>query len=345
MIKRFDMKQAVTLKDIAIKVHRSITTVSRALQGYSDVSLETIDIVRKTADEMQYVPNVFAQRLQKQSTDTIGFIAPDSSDGYAEPFFCEFLAGIGEAASANNFDLLVAFCQETNQIPIYKKMIDEGKVDGFILNRTFINDQRVVYLQKRHFPFAVFGQVENASNYSFIDEDGTLAMSLIVNHLVERGHKRIACLCPPLTFMFSSIRLNSLQTELGKHGLPLQKQYICTHCFNQKDGYTQTMKLLSLNKPPTAIVCFTDSIAFGAIEATKSRGITVGKDFAITGFDDIPLSEFFTPSLTTIRQPIRKIGYEATEILLSHLRDIKKGEKISPLQILLEPTLILRESS
>lgn len=358
-----------TLKDIAQRVNRSITTVSRALAGYSDVSPETIELVRNAAREMGYVPNTIARRLRSKSTETIGFVIPDSSEGYSEPFFNEFLAGISKAASTFGYDLLVAFAHNPNdEVATYKKLIREGKVDGFILTRTYRNDKRVGFLTQSAFPFAMFGRVENSGIVPFIDEDGDYAMGLIVKHLVGRGHRRIACIGPPNTIMFSHIRLKSVEKHLKKLGLTLPPELIRIGYFTQKEGYEQTKELLSLPSPPTAVIGFNDLIAFGAVNAGKDLGLTIGKDLAVTGFDDIPMAAHFRPPLTTIYQPIRGIGGMVVELLIDNLRTLKEeplNQKKTPFvenntsipdnwkivadshnhQLLLKPELIVRETT
>lgn len=334
----------VTLKDLALEVNRSVTTVSRALAGFSDVSPETITLVRETAARLGYVPNIQARRLQKQSSETIGVVAPVYSRGYAEPFFSQFLSGIGEAASIEGYDLLVTYSQkEDNEADVYRKLVTERKVDGFVLYRTLIDDPRVNYLKSINFPFAIFGQAGSADEYDYIDEDGAYAMMLVAEHLMQKGHVKVACLCPSLLLMAASTRIASLSTEIERRGMILDK--IVEGCFDQKDGYNETMKVLSSQNAPTAIVCFNDTIAFGAINAIKDKGLRVGTDIAVTGFDDIPMAKYYRPPLTTIRQPIQAIGKKVTELLFVHLKDLKEGKEHSPRQILLKPELIERSST
>ncbi|WP_320128987.1 LacI family DNA-binding transcriptional regulator [uncultured Sphaerochaeta sp.] len=340
----------VTLKDIGHKVNRSVTTVSRALAGCSDVSPDTILIVRKAAEEMGYFPNTLAQRLQKQSADTIGVIAPVSSKGYAESFFCEFLAGIGEEASNQGIDLLVAYAQEEDELSNYRKLISGRRVDGFILSRTLRDDPRVQFLNSLQFPFAAFGMIEGTSSLPYVEEDGEYAMGLVVEHLVSKGHTRIACICPPLSVLFAAKRLSGVQAKMKQLGLVLDPQLIREGSFDQKDGYEQTKSLLSLPNPPTAIIGFNDIIAFGAINAAKEQGLKIGKDLAVTGFDDIPMASMYRPALTTIRQPIREIGKMVTKLLLDTIKEKNAGivlpeEALKDRQILLKPELIIRKST
>lgn len=340
----------VTLKNIAARVQKSVTTVSRALAGCSDVSPETIRLVRDVAREMGYVPNSFAQRLQKKTTDTIGVVVPYSAKGYGEPFFSELLAGIGREASEQGLDLLVAYAKKENELSLYKKLIDGRRIDGFIISRTLCHDERINYLSSIDFPFASFGMVETHQTFPFVEEDSEYAMACVVDHLASKGHKRIACICPPLTVMFSAVRLRAVKKHMKFIGLSLPDELIAIGSFDQKDGYVQTLRLLDLPDPPTAIICFNDSIAFGAINAGKERGLSIGSDLAITGFDDVPMAELYRPPLTTVRQPIANIGSLVTKLLIKAIQDKHPNYKahadgIENMQIILCPTFIVRESS
>jgi LacI family transcriptional regulator len=148
----------ITLKDISKRVGKSITTVSRALNGYDDVNPETKKMIQGVAEEMGYRPNIIAQRLQKQKTDTIGFIVPTFGPRFSDPFFSEFLAGVGNKASDLSFDLLVSTQPPgEKEYKAYHKMMDGRRVDGFIIVRTRRNDARINDLLMRDFPSDVCG--------------------------------------------------------------------------------------------------------------------------------------------------------------------------------------------
>ena len=134
----------VTLKDVAEKVGRSVTTVSRALHDYDDVSLETKALVRKVADELGYTPNINAQRLQKQKTDTIGFVIPTYGPRFTDPFFSEFLAGIGNTAARLGYDILVSTHPiGEEELISYQRKVRSYRVDGFVIVRTRRHDSRI----------------------------------------------------------------------------------------------------------------------------------------------------------------------------------------------------------
>ena len=332
----------VTLKDIAKETGKSITTVSRALNDYDEVSSATKELVRRVASELGYTPNIFAQRLQKQNTDTIGLIIPTFGPRFSDPFFSELLAGIGNRAAQFGYDLLVSTRSPgEEERAAYRVAINGRRVDGFILVRTRRQDARVSCLQETSFPFVAFGRSEEQLDFPFVDEDGTYGMKLVVEHLASLGHQRIACIAPSSELMFAHYRLQGFKEGLAEASLQADDSLILTGDLTQRSGYEQASKLLDLPSPPTAIAACNDLMAFGAMSAAQDRGLVVGKDVAITGFDDIPMSEYAHPSLTTLHQPLYKIGGMVCEMLIQLIR----GEPLEEKYILLKPELIVRQSS
>ena len=332
----------VTLKDIAEKVGKSVTTVSRALYGFEDVSPKTQALVQQAALEMGYTPNTFAQRLQKQRTDTLGFIIPTFGPRFSDPFFSEFLAGIGNKASALGYDLLVSTRSPGEaELQAYRQIVQGRRVDGFILLRTRQQDPRIVYLAEAGVPFVAFGRTTDGLEFPFVDEDSSTGMRLVVEHLIGLGHRQIACLTPPQDLTFALYRMHGFRTAMETAGIPVDDTLIVQSDLTQRGGYEQTRQLLARGDPPTAIAACNDLMAFGAIRAAQERGLNVGIDIAITGFDDIPMAEHSTPPLTTVNQPIYKIGTMVCEMLIRLLRK----ETLGASQITLKPELIIRQSS
>lgn len=332
----------ITLKDISIKVGKSITTVSRALNDYDDVSPETKKMIQGAAEEMGYRPNIIAQRLQKQKTDTLGFIVPTFGPRFSDPFFSEFLAGVGNMSSDLGFDLLVSTQPPgEKEFKAYHKMMDGQRVDGFIIVRTRCNDGRINDLLEQDFPFTVFGRIEGRNDFPYVDEDGSYAMQQIADHLVDLGHTRIACIAPDPELMFAVTRTKGLKDGLAAHGIQMDESMCKVGDLTQKGGYLQAKAIMNEPDPPTAIVACNDLMALGAISAIQDLGLEVGKDISITGFDDIPLAEYSHPPLTTVHQPIYQIGGMVCEMLIK----IILGQELGQKHILLKPSLIVRESS
>jgi LacI family transcriptional regulator len=333
---------AVTLKDIAKKVGKSVTTVSRALHDYDDVSQNTKEFVRKTAAELGYSPSSIAQSLQKQKTDTIGFILPTFGPRFTDPFFSEFLAGLGNSASNNRYYLLVSTCPPGDkEILTYKHLVNTRRVDGFVIVRTRCEDIRIEFLCEKNVPFVAFGRKEGDCAFPFVDEDSEYGMHLIMDHLVSNGRKRIGFIAAPNNLMFAKYRLNGFLKGLRTHNLPVETSLFVTGDLTQRGGFSQANTLLERDKNIDAIVASNDLMAIGAINAVQKRGLIVGKDIAITGFDDTTMAEHTQPPLTTVNQPVYKIGGIVTEMLIQKIN----GETLEMDQLILKPSLVIRQSS
>jgi LacI family transcriptional regulator len=333
----------VTLKDLATKLGLSITTVSRALAGYSDVAEATRQRVLQAAEEMGYVPDATARRLQKGRTDTIGFVIPTHGPRFSDPFFSELLSGIGNEAARHNFDLLVSTRppDTPEEDTAYRRMVEGRLVDGMLVVRTRVGDRRIGYLSQIGFPFVAFGRCDLEVDFPYVDEDGTLGLELVTEHLVALGHQRLALISAPNGLMFCRARRAGLDAALERNGLALRRECLVVGDLTQQGGFRAMNQLLDLIPPPTAVVACNDLSALGAISAAQKRGLVVGRDVAITGFDDIPLAEHSHPSLTTVRQPIYDIGRQICEMLIR----LVQGEELAERHILLQPELIVRESS
>ena len=332
---------SATLKEIARRTGKSITTVSRALADYSDVSPETKILVRRVAGELGYTPNLLAQRLQKRHSETIGLILPTFGPRFADPFFSEFLAGIGNMAAEHGYDLLVSTqAPGDGELRTYRQKVQSHQVDGFVIVRTRRQDARIHLLRDVGFPFVAFGRTEGELDFPFVDVDGTQGMRLVAQHLIGLGHRRIACLAPPPDLLFAEHRLTGLRETLSARGLDLCEHDILLGDLTQKSGFEAAMRLLDGPQRPTAIAACNDLMALGAMSAIQDRGLEVGRDLAVTGFDDIPMAEHSHPPLTTVNQPIYRIGKLVCEMLIQLIQ----GANLVDRQVILEPALIVRQS-
>ncbi len=334
---------AVTLKDIADKVGVSVTTVSRGLAGYDDVAEDTRERIQQAADDLGYVPNLTARRLQKQKTDTLGFIIPTFGPRFSDPFFSEFIAGIGTQAAEQEYDLLVSTHapDSESELKAYRRAAKGGWVDGLIVVRTREEDARVRLLCESGFPFVAFGRTQCEIDFPCIDEDGAAGMRTLVQHFIELGHRRIAFIAPPPGLTFGRYRLAGYKDSMLRNGLDIDPRWVVHGDMTQHGGAEMVESLIELKPRPTAIVCSNDLMAIGAINRIQSRGLRAGLDIAIGGFDDIPLSAYVNPPLTTLHQPIYEIGRRACSMLI----DIINGRMPDVLNVLLTPSLVVRASS
>jgi len=333
----------VTLKDIARRVGFSVTTVSRALNDYDDVSEETKRLIRQVAQEMGYHPHTIAQSLQRRRTNTIGFVIPATERYLSDPYFLELLAGIGDGAASYDFDLLVSTCRPMDPMErqVYKRMVRGRRVDGLLVARTRREDERIAYLVGEGFPLVAFGRTALNLDFPYLDVDGERGVYEAVGYLVRLGHRRIGFIIPPAYLMFSWHRLTGYEKALRDNGLTFDPSLVVEGNLTEPRGRQRMEELLDLDQPPTAVICGNDLTAFGAMEAVQARGLVVGRDVAVIGFDDIPLAAHFRPPLTTIHQPIYDIGKRICRMLIQLIR----GEELEEHHVLLQPELVIREST
>jgi DNA-binding LacI/PurR family transcriptional regulator len=332
----------VTLRDIARETGYSVTTVSRALNDYDDVSAATKQLIRDAAQRLGYHPNVTAQHLQRRRTDTLGFIIPTAGPRFSDPFFIEFLTGIGNEASTHGYDLLVSTRSPgPEEIDAYRRFVGGKRVDGLIIVRTRRQDPRIAYLLERHFPFVAFGRTDGDGEFPFVDEDGRAGIAQATQHLIDHGHRRIAFIAAAEHLMFARERLAGYVETMRENGVQVDEGLIVEGDLSQRSGRQVAEYLLNLPKPPTAIMANNDLMALGAMAAIQAHGLVVGRDIAVTGFDDIPLAEHSHPPLTTVRQPIYQIGKMVSRMLIRTIR----GEPLEDRHVILKPTLIIRASS
>ncbi len=333
---------AVTLKDIAERVGKSVPTVSRALGDFDDISPKTRAEIQRVAREMGYEPNITARNLQKQRTDTLSLILPTPRAlRFSDPFFSELLSGIVEYTATQGFELNISTTTPEEERESYLKHMRGRRVDGFIIVRTQRKDPRIDLLEEHNYPFVAFGRVDGVRDFHFVDEDGTHGIRQLVDHLVGLGHTRLACIAEPVSLTKSHLRVQGFLDGLAAHGLAFEPDLFVETNFRQKSGYLAGQKLLGLEHPPTAIIAVNDLLAIGAMSAIQEAGLGVGRDISVTGFDDILLAEYTNPPLTTVHLPASPFGALLAEMLIRLI----KGEPIDEKQIIVKPEIVVRQST
>ncbi|MHB8777804.1 MAG: LacI family DNA-binding transcriptional regulator [Anaerolineales bacterium] len=334
---------SITIRDVAKQLNLSITTVSRALDGYKDVSEETRQRVIQAAKEMGYAPSRSARQLRRQRTDTIGYIMPTSQPRFADPFFSEFIAGLGDEASAQNLDLLITRAppnQEGEQV-VYQRWIQGRRVDGVVLSRMRQDDWRVCYLHESSFPFVAFGRTNASFEFPHIGVDGASGIRRLIAHLVEQGHQHIAFVSAASDLSLQVDRFRGFQEGMAEAGLIFEERFVVESNLTRDGGYSAGKKLLALQSPPTAIIGANDLTAIGILRAARELGITVGSDLAVAGFDGIEDTEHTVPPLTTLKQPV----YDCARRLVRMLTTLINNEALEESHVLLYPELIIRDST
>lgn len=335
---------SVTLKSIAAETGFSITTVSRALAGYDDVNEVTRERIRETAQRLGYRPNQIARQLRSQNSNTLGIIFPAPETGLDDDFFSLLLKGITHAAANQHYDVLVSMhLPDEDEMEAYYRIVGGSRVDGMIVARTYRDDPRIEYLKRIGHPFVVAGRTppDHTPDFPFIDADSQQGIHLLVTHFAELGHKNIGLILSPEAVAFTPYRLAGYQEGLEATGLPFDRELVVSGDLSRESGEKAAATLLNEHPEISAIIACNDMMAIGAYGAVQSHGLVVGKDIAIGGFDDIPLAAHVSPALTTVRQPIYTIG----EQLTTQLVQIISNESPDDLHMLIEPNLVVRESS
>lgn len=334
---------SVTIRDVAKRLNLSITTVSRAMDGYLDVAEETRLLIIKTAQEMGYVPNQAARQLRRKRSDTIGYILPAEKSRFSDPFFAEFIAGLGDEASALGFDLLVSTAPSDSRAEqeTYERWVNSRKVDGIVLNHMRLRDWRVQYLAQIQFPFITMERSLDPFNYPSVEVDGRRWFKVLVDHLISLGHQRIAYIGASPNIKIQADRFQGYQDSLLTHHLPCIEELILEGDLTTEGGYRAGEQLLSLSDPPTAIACVDDMTAIGVLHKARELGWTVGKDLAVAGFDGIEGFEHTQPPLTTVNQPVNLIARLLVQMLVNHMA----GRNLEEMCIKIEPALEIRQST
>lgn len=335
---------AVTIKDIARLAGVTHSTVSRALHGHPGIAPETAARIKKIAEEMGYVPSAVARGLKTNRTHALGVIVSRLDD----PFFGEILQGIEEVSQGAGYSLFVAASQrnfEREQAIV--QAMGARRVDGLIICSTNFGEEHERKLKSYGIPIvAVDNQALNDYQYSIYHDD-LYGSQLATQHLIDLGHQNIAYLGNEEAGRTTQDRLDGFCQALKGAGYSLQDEYI----FHGPDGRPEggiagARHFLELDQPPTAIVCFNDMMAVGVLHALKSAGLNVPGDCSVIGFDNITITAYSDPPLTTFEQPKYQLGYTAAQMMMNLLDSSQDGLPPSESQTrILRGRLVIREST
>ena len=337
------LMSTINLKQLALHVGLTPSTVSRALNNYSDISAETRRRVQQAAEELNYRPSRVAQQLARGQSrvDTIAYVVPPGVHHFSDPFFARFIVGVGDTLASAERDLLITTPScEVAELEAYERLLRENKANAFIITRTRPNDERVKLLKEKNIPFVCHGRTTRSKDFSWYDVDMLNGAKLVAKRFIEQGHKRLALITPPSMLNFSRLLERGFRQTVSNAGGDLTIQ--CAEgTMSESSGFEITQGWLNSDEAnPEAIFCCSDAMAIGAMQAINKQGLQVGTDIAIIGYGDFPLASYVTPALTTLRQPISSAGVQVTRMLLSHLEQPDKA----PEHILLPLELIERDS-
>ncbi len=306
----------MSLSTIAQNLGLSITTVSRALGGFTDVAAATRARVEAEARRIGYQPNHAARRLRSGRSEAVGVVLPAGPGQFDDPFFLRLLAGVGPPLQAAGLDLLVATARPgADELRAYRHLVEGRRVDGILLARTRRTDERIAYLQGHGMPFVAHGRSEATRPFAHIDVDGQTACRTATERLIGLGHRRIGLINALETYMFAVHRQAGWRAALSDAGLapgPLAHAEP-----TEENGFRLMAAMLREATPPSAMLCATDRLAVGALHAIGAAGLRAGRDVSVIGYDNLPMATYTDPPLTTVEQPIDRAAARMVEMLLA----------------------------
>jgi len=338
------MPHQVTLKEVAARAGVSYQTVSKVLNKQIQVSKETEERIRQAVEALGYRPNLIARNMRQQRTRLIGYSWQPAPPDHGNAILDLFLQSMAQAAEGAGYHLLCfPHRSEGDVIAAYRDLIETHRVDGFVISSVEFDDERVRFLRQQNFPFVAFGRSNPEWDFPCVDVDGADGMRQVVEHLLHLGHRQIAALAWPEDSRVGQNRMEGYRAALQAAGIAPRPEWIQRGPGVVDFGQAATARLLDLpaGQRPSAIVAFNDIMAIGAMRAAETRGLRVGADVAITGFDDHPMVQYLRPSLTSVRQPVWEIGQRVMMMLLDVLDDRLPQTAC----VLIPPRLIVRQSS
>lgn len=326
------------MKDVARLASVSTSTVSHVINNDRYVSPQVRQRVESAVAQLNYAPSALARSLKRQETKTIGMLVTTSNN----PFFSEVVQGVERSCYELGYNLILCNTEGDS-----KRMLNnietllQKRVDGILALCTEVHSLPTeIFSRYPALPIVMMDWTPFSGIYDTIQDNSLLGATIATNYLIDKGYQRIACITGPLNNSQAKLRLQGYQKAMHAAKQPILANYQAEGNFQFASGYTTMKHLLELNTPPDAVFCCNDAMAIGAYQALHQKGLEAGKDIAIIGYDDIELSQYMNPPLTTIHQPKEELGQLAVETLLYRLK-----HKDEPPHILtLTPVIVERES-
>lgn len=319
--KSMETRKTVSIKDVARTANVSLATVSRVINNSENVKLEMRELVQNTIRELGYSPNHAARSLVKRKTNCIGVVVNNLHD----PFFYDLIKGFEHGAQQTKYNVI--FCSvlggDADSKENYVKYLTNGVVDGVVLYGSYLNDRKVLdYLKEsNHVDYVMIeNDVRECScNKLLIDNYG--GSKKAVEHLMQRGHKKIAHICGNPNKKVTQERMNGYLDCIRDAGLEIKEGYIQYTSTDYCSGYDKMKMLISLDNRPSAVFCSDDAIASFAVRAVMDSGLRVPEDVSIIGFDNqrILPDGYRGPLITSVEQPLYQIGQDSIHILAEQL--------------------------
>ncbi len=336
----------MTLKELAKALGISPTTVSRALNGFPEVSEETRKKVQAAADAYGYRPNMRARSLATGRAMAIGHVIPVSSEHeMMNPVFSDFISGAGEIYAANGYDMLISIVPDAEQERAYKEFRTKGTVDGIIVHAPRAGDRRIHLLNQVGLPFIVHGRASDADeSYSWVDMNNLRAFQRATDFLIDLGHRRIALINGLEDMDFAIRRRAGFEASLEHAGITPCPDMMFSREMTEQYGHDTTQTLLALPEPPTAILASSIIPGIGIRRALSEAGLVLGRDVSVIIHDDdlsyLPNGRE-EPQFTATRASVREAGKRAASMLIDRI----ESPSPEPRAEMIEAELILGAST
>lgn len=331
----------LNIDKVAKLAHVSRSVVSRVLNNHPNVSSDARARVMEVVEKYNYKPNSVARSLATNSAHEIGVLVTKSgNEALGSAFWTQIHLGIFEECIARGYFASLSYVSGSKKDDLQNFILNERRLDGYILLTQEVTDMVGELLFEKDIPIVLVGHIPKKKKVSSVDVDNYLGGKLATEHLIKAGHKKIGIILASLDMEESIDRLNGYKDALKEGGLEFNINNMSVVDYQFKDGYDTMNEWIKNDADLEAVFCASDTLAMGALLAVKDNGKKVPDDYAIVGFDNLNFSEYTSPPLTTIQQPIYKKGQTAAKILIDQI----EGDQSEKKQINLEPTLVVRES-
>ena len=309
----------------------SQTTVSRALNGYPEVSEETRRRVADAAKRHGYRPNPSARRLATGKAGMIGYVLPTGAAVDIDPHFVEFLSGLGDYARSHDLDLVLSPADAEDEETTYRRVVANKHVDAVYVSSPLPADRRIALLETLGMPYLVHGRSEGLDfEYPFLDIDNEAAFHDAARLLVQLDHRRVALINGDDRQSFAIFRERGVRRALASAGLDLPPSRVRSLAMTEENGYRAARSLIEQADAPTAIACSSLIMALGVVRALRDLGLSVPTDVSLIAHDDVfpwLRPEHFPVPLSTTRSSIRSAGARVAERLAARISGIETGAR------------------
>jgi DNA-binding LacI/PurR family transcriptional regulator len=327
-----------TIYDVARLAGVSTATVSRALNGTGQIAPATRAAIEDAVVQLGYRPNTIARSLVTKSTETIAFLLPDITN----PFYAALVSGIQQVALRRGHTMLLCTTDgDPEQEEQYLSLLRAKQVDGALVDGLVLPPERIARFVEEGFPIVCLDRDVDSAAVPLVQVDNRLGARMATEHLLSLGHTRIAHVAGAEELGISAERIAGYQEALAAADVAADARLVLSGGFTEEGGHEATRSLFESGVGFTAVFAANDLSAIGSVNAVAERGLRVPDDVSVIGFDDLRLSAFTSPPLTTIHQPAVEIAERATEILI----DLTHGGTVGELRHLLEPRLVVRAST